>query len=175
MISYYTAKRYSSRHSSTSLSSIIKRIFINGLLIGTLGGTIVVFLCVYLCGASFTNNVLLTILSSLYISSLTFERVYLSSETIGMKIDDNFYSLTLNEKANTSYQIFLQAIIYCTFFGAMITTILVTLDWGAQVQRWPVPLLLGSTYGNSVGVLFSSMYILYIEKKSINKSKTKTN
>jgi len=42
---------------------------------------------------------------------------------------------------------------YGSLLGVSIFSILTILDWGAQCQRWPVPMLLGTTGGYTCGVL----------------------
>ena len=175
IISFYISKRPSSTSTNSSCSSLLKRVFVHALFLGTLCGTLFIFVCVHICGASPMKNVILTMLSSLYISSTTIARAYISSENIGGKFDDIFYSLVLVNSDVSHFQMSLQFVLYFTFFGTMIATILLTFDWGAQVQRWPVPILLGCTYGNSVGIILSVIYASYIKVQRLRRTKTKTN
>lgn len=50
--------------------------------------------------------------------------------------------------------------------------VLQVLDAGAQVQRWPLPIVLGCTYGYVVGSLVG-VTLLYFQNESANKRKSK--
>ena len=47
-----------------------------------------------------------------------------------------------------------------TLFGLVPCSILRLYDWGSQIQRWPLPLILGSTYGFVAGTVLSIVYYM---------------
>ena len=47
---------------------------------------------------------------------------------------------------------------YCTLLGIICSMILLPLDHGAQIQRWPIPMLLGTWIGYGVGVILSTLW-----------------
>jgi hypothetical protein len=102
-----------------------------------------------LCGASPTQDVLHTILASFYMASLlTFHPsvVFASSSGSDATLHDD---TTMNK---------------CRFYVTLIMTIpfqiLQILDSGLQVQRWPIPILLGSTVGWVVGNVVGLLMIV---------------
>mmetsp|Transcript_21850 Transcript_21850/g.32500 ORF Transcript_21850/g.32500 Transcript_21850/m.32500 type:complete len:305 (-) Transcript_21850:2427-3341(-) len=51
-----------------------------------------------------------------------------------------------------------QSIVFVTIIVSTPCMILLILDWGIQNQRWPVPLLLGSTVGHFVGMVVGIVF-----------------
>lgn len=47
-----------------------------------------------------------------------------------------------------------------TVFGVSICSILNILDWGSQLQRWPVPIILGTTVGHACGTAYVVTFLL---------------
>lgn len=58
------------------------------------------------------------------------------------------------------------------FLGVSIFSILSILDWGSQLQRWPVPLILGATAGHACGTAY--VVLVFISCASFG-SKSTTN
>jgi hypothetical protein len=58
------------------------------------------------------------------------------------------------------------------FFGVSIFSILSILDWGSQLQRWPVPMILGTTVGHACGTAYA---VLLFISCAIFSSKSTTN
>jgi len=58
--------------------------------------------------------------------------------------------------------------LYMTLLSTIPCLILTVLDHGKQIQRWPTPVLLGSTYGYSFGTLIGIMarYLSSLRKES---------
>ena len=89
-----------------------------------------------LCGAHPTQHYQITALACLYIASL----------------------LTCWNPACSPFQFhrrFATPRVYATLITMVPCSILHILDWGAQIQRWPIPLLLGSTVGHAIGTVVS--------------------
>jgi hypothetical protein len=56
---------------------------------------------------------------------------------------------------------------YGTMLGLIPFAILNILDWGLQIQRWPLPLVIGGTIGWTVGNLFSILPIRKLAYESV--------
>jgi len=50
--------------------------------------------------------------------------------------------------------------IFGPFIGMSLCSILTILDWGSQLQRWPLPMLLGATGGHLCGTIWSVCSLL---------------
>lgn len=59
-----------------------------------------------------------------------------------------------------------------TLFGTSIFSILSILDWGSQIQRWPVPMILGATVGHVCGTAY---VVLGFVSCTVFNSKSTTN
>lgn len=55
--------------------------------------------------------------------------------------------------------------LYCMALVAIPFQILNTLDAGLQMQRWPIPIVLGSTYGYVFGT-YLGLFLLYAQNKN---------
>jgi hypothetical protein len=95
------------------------------------GLSFLVFCTMILCGASPTENLLHTALASIYLSTV-----------IGL--DEN---LSLLSSVNLSSST------HGCLAGTIVLQILLLYDRGWQAQRWPIPLVLGCTYGWVLGKL----------------------
>jgi hypothetical protein len=51
---------------------------------------------------------------------------------------------------------------HATVFVSIPLAVLRLYDWGSQIQRWPLPLLLGSTYGHVVGTVLGILMCLIL-------------
>ena len=102
--------------------------------------TILLWLFFILSGANPLQNYVQTGLASLYIASL-----------LCWNPGQPLISF-LDCKEPISRQ-FLTIKRYATIITMVPCSILHILDWGAQIQRWPIPLLIGSTIGLLIGTL----------------------
>mmetsp|Transcript_20423 Transcript_20423/g.30307 ORF Transcript_20423/g.30307 Transcript_20423/m.30307 type:complete len:213 (+) Transcript_20423:179-817(+) len=100
-----------------------------------------------LCGADPTRHIFHTILSALYVAALAW------LTPISNKTTKSNFSVQLSQRLQLQTDILASYRLYGTVLGIIPLQILNILDWGAQVQRWPLPLLIGSTYGWIVGTL----------------------
>jgi len=141
---------------------LVHNLLWNGIICGLVFGSAVAFFFAILAGASPVVNVRHTLCSMIYVSCTTVCRAFMSCTTLVRS--DEVISKVLFGDSKSSFWRHLKATTYGTFFGVMLCMILVTYDWGAQIQRWPVPILVGSTTGNSIG-LFCSMTNEYIIRR----------
>eukprot|EP00540_Astrosyne_radiata_P023621 CAMPEP_0116867734 /NCGR_PEP_ID=MMETSP0418-20121206/26787_1 /TAXON_ID=1158023 /ORGANISM="Astrosyne radiata, Strain 13vi08-1A" /LENGTH=121 /DNA_ID=CAMNT_0004503589 /DNA_START=214 /DNA_END=576 /DNA_ORIENTATION=- len=90
-----------------------------------------------LCGASPTKNVIHTLLSAWYMVTLLLMG---SSQTS----DGDWLS---NKNVSMPQGKLSRCRVYGTILIAIPFQLLHILDWGAQIQRWPLPILIGCTTG----------------------------
>jgi GPI biosynthesis protein family Pig-F len=57
--------------------------------------------------------------------------------------------------------------LYGVFCGAIPFQLLQVLDWGKQIQRWPLPLILGTTTGWVMGTLVGLILMIYSKPKTL--------
>jgi hypothetical protein len=106
--------------------------------------TLVVYALLGLCGAHIVENFKHSSLAALYIAALvstTFTTDEVTSQILAQ--------LPLRDHSD----ILKTSRIFGTFIGCIPFQILSVLDRGAQIQRWPVPIILGVTYGYVFGSL----------------------
>jgi hypothetical protein len=118
--------------------------------------TLCMLTIIFLCGANPTNKgeIIHTILASFYMASLlTFQPCVFAKKTL--HDDDN----NNNPRMKTSR-------FYATLLMTIPFQILQILDSGLQVQRWPIPLLLGSTVGWVVGNVVGLLIVITCTKGS---------
>ena len=100
--------------------------------------TVLIWFGIILCGADPIQNYGHTALTSLYIASLL-------CWNPGLPLSC----------CDPQYHHFSSRLATCRSYGTIITmvpcSLLLILDWGAQIQRWPIPIVLGSTIGWSLG------------------------
>lgn len=149
--------------------------------------TCLTLLIIIQCGASPRENIKQTMLASLFISTLacgflqpdpsnTFidviRNVVLGTDTERSNDGSSFSTPTETSKAAPMLMgdsdIILTVMNQCVFYGTIgVTTpfmILNILDHGSQIQRWPVPILLGGTVGYIVGnviAIISGLLLLH--------------
>jgi hypothetical protein len=103
------------------------------------------------CGANPQQDLFHTILASFYMASLLTLNPFVFAKTTLYDDDDD------NTLMKTSR-------FYATLLMTIPFQILQILDSGLQVQRWPIPLLLGSTVGWMVGNIVGLLLICYNNK-----------
>jgi hypothetical protein len=126
-------------------------------------GTIVSYLAMILCGADPWNNVAHTIWTSLYMANLALMNPCLSGPAPASFVSHVNQLLEFNGIIASSQ-------FYGTLFGIIPFQILNVLDWGSQVQRWPLPVLIGSTYGWIGGTVVGMIYYLAIIMSSTSST-----
>jgi hypothetical protein len=139
---------------------------------GAVKGTVVfgfaVFLFVILSGASPVHNIPQTILSSIHVAALAFGPFYVypdffSSHSLHLMLYGGSPATPCNHEETSRITLFATLIIMIPFM------VLLILDWGSQYQRWPIPLLLGSSTGHALGNLIE--LALYSWNTSLGKQK----
>lgn len=110
--------------------------------------TILLWVVFILCGAHPTHHHDSTALTSLYIASLL-----TCWNPACMPFHFHHYSKPIQHHS------FATPRVYVTLITMVPCSILHILDWGAQIQRWPIPLLLGSTVGHAIGTVVSIIMI----------------
>jgi hypothetical protein len=124
--------------------------------------TIVVFGVLGLCGANLGTNPQHSMYTAIYAAALLTTTIN-PSNAASSKVQEQ---LPFADKSD--------AINFFRLYGVLLTTIalqiLQVLDWGVQVQRWPLPIILGVTYGYVVGTLFGIM-ASYVQKTPAKKQK----
>lgn len=147
--------------------------------------TIIMTCTMIICGASPYQHVIHTILSSLYVISLltldipTYDdnddnnnnnslskqqqqQGTISSSTTSL---DNLLwrisppmSLSSSTKATTTTSHQIRA--HCIMAITIVCQILLLYDRGWQIQRWPVPTIVGSSIGWTLGIIISYLYFI---------------
>lgn len=147
---------------SKEMISFLYRLLYGGVMCSTilLGGGLV-FVCAILCGASPFSCVLQTWVASLYFGGVAFSPTLVRFNVNAAKGDGYsmiFFSYDVMIKV--MFQANVSAtweshhfISYACTFGLIFSMILLTLDWGAQIQRWPVPMIVGTWVGLGIGVV----------------------
>lgn len=138
-----------------------------------------------LCGASPYENVLHTALASTYFVTLGWSvtPIFEASTTVSsmswyeqfrrnLQIwrNDHNSTMTLPQKQ----QSYLQKIVLLSCIACTIPLqVLLLFDRGWQWQRWPIPVILGSTFGYVGGTILASIYVSSNYFVTRNKSDTK--
>ncbi|CAB9509176.1 expressed unknown protein [Seminavis robusta] len=134
------------------------------------------FAIAIVCGASPTEHLYHTALACLYISSLaillTTTNNGSSTAISGVSWWESRLALPLlptkkanDESAMLQFHSHLLATCqtHATLFVTIPFQILRLYDWGSQIQRWPLPITLGSTYGFVLGTIGGWMGILALQ------------
>ena len=106
-------------------------------------GTILFWGVQVLCGAHPLHNIVSTVWSSIYMTTLVSPR---------RTSTDLLLLLNLWQQSDPE-TILASSRLHGTLLVAIPFQVLHILDWGAQVQRWPLPVIVGCTYGWIVGTL----------------------
>jgi hypothetical protein len=132
--------------------------------INILLGTLVSFSVLLLCGADPMKNTSHTLWSSLYLMTL----VWLNPFSIITVSDDSStdYLYLLLDISQHPKDVVASSRLYGTLLVAIPVQLLNILDWGSQVQRWPLPVLIGSTYGWIVGTIVGVVIQMITTRKS---------
>jgi hypothetical protein len=113
-----------------------------------------VFFLAIMCGASPSENLIHTVLSTVYFTTLAFGYIQPSSDvSLGTTVErvvlsPDYSELSFKESMVNEMNM---CILYATFFVTIPFMILNILDHGEQNQRWPVPVVLGALCGHLVG------------------------
>jgi|AntRauTorckE5430_2_1112549.scaffolds.fasta_scaffold00498_2 hypothetical protein len=116
------------------------------------------------CGASPFVNVRHTVLASMFFTQMAFGYIQPNdNEPIQMAVRrvllaPDYTELTFIESLVNELNCYI-------LYGTVVTTIpfvvLNILDGGLQIQRWPIPIILGSFYGHILGITIGTLVGLY--------------
>ena len=126
-----------------------------------------------LCGANIVENYQHSICCAMYVSSLLVTTVTNLDNPTGKIFEQlPFYSGT-NTGGGGGSMLVPKFRLYSMLLMIIPFQILQILDWGGQIQRWPVPIILGVSYGYVVGTLCGILANYVIRQSNNEKSKRK--
>ena len=136
------------------------------LLVQRVSATAVIWIMAIVAGASPTKDLYHTGLASLYLATLTVVVTTSPGTPPPQQSNYGFWQSRLalpalnsedypsiNTNTHFSNQLLAACQIHATLFVTVPFQVLRLYDWGSQIQRWPLPMILGSTYGFVVGTL----------------------
>lgn len=139
--------------------------------IKNLSVTMLVMLAIaILCGAHPQHNIQYTLLASFYIAALlclnpsVFEHAYQEASNL-LLFNNNNKTATTKEEQMALVRSYTALLMMIPF------QILNILDSGLQVQRWPLPMILGATSGWLLGTVIGLVWViaLYHSKSNVGK------
>ena len=123
--------------------------------------TLLTLFAMVLCGADPTENQVHTLWASLYAAALVWLSPPLTDASTTTVSD--FQSALLTRLRWMSHRTPNEKLSFCRFYATLLVAvpfqILNILDWGAQIQRWPLPIILGCTFGWIAGSLFALLLL----------------
>ena len=128
--------------------------------------TAAIYIVAILCGAHPLVNIHCTLLASFYMAAL----VSMNPSTFGDGGRNSPQSLLLLARSTTRTRDDMvgMARFYTTLLVCVPFQILNILDSGLQIQRWPLPMLLGSTVGWTIGSIVGLLWALLHDNASKN-------
>eukprot|EP00934_Nitzschia_sp_Nitz4_P003241 Nitzschia sp. Nitz4//scaffold246_size28974//13112//13958//NITZ4_008083-RA/size28974-snap-gene-0.2-mRNA-1//1//CDS//3329543915//3231//frame0 len=129
-------------------------------LLGLFQLTLAVFALTALCGDDFTQHWRHSALSSVYVAGL------LSTTWMSTKARNALERLPFQDYSN----LLSTCRLYGVFFVSIPFHLVRVLDHGTQMQRWPLPILLGGTYGYIIGTFFGLVALYLTNQGSRRKS-----
>lgn len=122
--------------------------------------------CAWLCGASVYENHWHTVLGALYFGTLCmWDPPVFSKDSSTRTVVKEFQHRHL-AIPRSSQEVLAQTVLHGVVAGAVPLQILLLYDRGWQMQRWPVPLVLGSTVGWVGGIIVGTVRGLYRSQQS---------
>lgn len=113
-----------------------------------------------LCGSNIVENYQHSLSSALFLAAL------LSTTWTGKETSNILEQLPVLDASDL--------LSFCRFYGMILTLVpfqtLNILDSGIQIQRWPLTLLLGATYGYGIGTIVG-IISKYFQRKNTEKSR----
>lgn len=166
-VSQVIGKEYSRLSAMKKLITALKSLIFRGFFLATLGFGLVILVLAIIGGAPPVENIVLTALASVYTACIAFAPTFMSCRPSESSIGRLFKKLVCgsvaSEEQQTVFEQILRFSLYGVLFGVMFSMVLLTFDWGAQIQRWPVPFLLGSTFGHVAGVAVAFMWEICVK------------
>ena len=124
-----------------------------------------------LCGTNIVDNYKHSLTAALYVASLvstTWKTTAAEEASAAASLHTVIDELPIKYIDSSTSDL----LSYCRFYGIILTLIpfqtFNVLDSGAQIQRWPLPILLGSTYGYCIGSIIGILS-RYISRKKNKK------
>jgi len=126
--------------------------------------SLIVLVISILCGASPIANVHHTVLASMFFTQMAFgyiqpnddEPIQIAVKRVFLAPDYSEFSFIENMVNELNCYI-----LYGTIFMTIPFAVLNILDGGLQIQRWPMPVILGSFYGHIFGIIVGTCVALY--------------
>lgn len=134
-----------------------------------------------LCGASPTQNVWHTLLAAVYFVTLlwfdppVFDCVDGRNNNIPNGLRQNFFRRFQGKSLSCQQDVVATTVLQCTVAMTIPMQILLLYDRGWQIQRWPVPVIIGSTIGWVVGTILGTVLAntsFYQQKYSYKRETT---
>mmetsp|Transcript_113442 Transcript_113442/g.169703 ORF Transcript_113442/g.169703 Transcript_113442/m.169703 type:complete len:226 (-) Transcript_113442:56-733(-) len=123
--------------------------------------TAVVYALFGVCGSHIVTDYQHSLTAAFYVACLA-STTWTDTESSNMLEELPFYNWTRHVMK------------FCQLYGMMIVSIpfqiITVLDRGLQIQRWPLPIILGATYGYVMGSL-AGIFFSYYERKALEKEK----
>jgi hypothetical protein len=115
--------------------------------------TLLATMLLILCGVDPRKHSLHTLCSAVYLATLAWLSRCRSPRKSALFIEDELHRLLDTAKLEQWEDLLASSQIYGTLLVAIPIQILHVFDWGAQIQRFPLPIILGCTYGWVVGTV----------------------
>lgn len=117
--------------------------------------TIVFWIMAVVCGTPPTREIYHTALASAYLATLTVLLPVTATTTTAA-----VQGRKKNNKSLDAQQLLATCQVHATLFLTVPFQVLRLYDWGSQIQRWPLPILLGSTYGYVAGSVLGGVLLV---------------
>ena len=78
------------------------------------------------------------------------------------------FNIDIRQYHVTSYELFCRWTFWGAAVGMLSMSFVIPLDWGIGIQRWPAPMIIGSTIGGFIGNLYAIYSAYYHFKKNNN-------
>ena len=150
--------------SATTVSSLLlSGSFSVSNLLRWIQATVAFWIMAVVCGSPPTREAYHTAIACAYLATLTVLLPTTPSFTNPLSNTSWWQSrLALPPKKSPEFysQLLSTCQIHATLFLTVPFLVLRLYDWGSQIQRWPLPILLGSTYGFGLGSILGSLLIM---------------
>lgn len=133
--------------------------------------TIIIHFIIIICGIHPTVFPLHTLLSAFYVSFNTPQSIhrfvaanYWSSQKQQLVPNEHAKRQQVSQRNSTRLQLHHQLTILGMIIGMVVCAILRVLDHGMQVQRYPIPIIVGATLGSCGGIAVAFILALFGHK-----------
>jgi hypothetical protein len=112
-----------------------------------------------LAGSNIVDNYKHSLTAALYVAALA------STTSTGKETSNILQELPFADSSNL--------LAFCRLYGMILTSVpfsvVTILDAGMQIQRWPLPILLGTTYGYVIGTFVGVTSLYYQRRGKLEK------